>query len=74
MIVSRDGRIPTRQLSNPFPDGFRQPSRSPSTDLGSVIDDSWFIDYVSPVIQQWNFNVQQTLPGNMVVEARLHRQ
>jgi len=45
------------------------PFSGPSTNLGLGIGESNFIDYVNPVIQQWNFNLERELPGNMVVEA-----
>ncbi len=75
-ITSLDGRTPINFLRNPFPDGFNLPpgpvpgpTSGPSTNLGLGIGESFFIDYVNPVIQQWNFNLQRELPGSLVVEA-----
>ena len=39
------------------------------TDIGNSIGDSFFIDYVNPVVQQWNFNIQQQLGADFMVEA-----
>ena len=63
-------------LSNPFPNGFSKPLGSANgpisgklTDIGGSIGDSFFIDYVNPVVQQWNFNVQQQTKGNWIIQA-----
>ena len=63
-------------LSNPFPNGQSKPLGSSSgaisgtlTDIGGSIGDSFFIDYVNPVIQQWNVNIQQQLKGNWIVQV-----
>lgn len=63
-------------LSNPFPNGLIRPLGATAgpisgalTDIGGSIGDSFFIDYVNPVIQQWNFNVQQQMIGNWVIQA-----
>jgi hypothetical protein len=76
MIVSLDGRTPIAYLRNPFPDGFAKalgPAPSPVsgafTDLGLAVNQSWFPDYVNPIVQQWNFNLQRELPGGMMIEA-----
>lgn len=76
MIVSLDGRTPLNYLRHPFPDGFEiplgaapGPISGPNTALGLNMQSSWFIDYVNPVVQQWNFNLQRQLPGSIVVEA-----
>ncbi len=76
MITSLDGRTPLNYLRNPFPNGYLEPGGStpgptsgPNTLLGQSISDGWFIDYVNPVIQQWNFNLQRELPGGLVIEA-----
>ena len=69
MIVSIDGANPTAYLRNPFPDGFRQLNKGPDAELGFAIGDSWIPAYESPMIQQWNLNVQRSLPGNMVLEV-----
>ncbi|MCL5743290.1 MAG: TonB-dependent receptor [Acidobacteria bacterium] len=69
MIATVDGVTPYNYLRDPFPNGFLQSTHSPSTDLGFAIDQSWFIDYVNSVIQQWNFNLQRQLPAGLVIEA-----
>ncbi len=58
-------------LDDPFPDGFYYPpgrSLGPMTDIGFGIGGSFFNDYRNALIQQWNFNIQRQLPGNMVFE------
>ncbi len=75
MVVSLDGRVPVTFLDNPFPAGFNLPTGSTlgaSTRLGLDVgggDGSVFPDTHSPYIQQWNFNVQRELPGNILFEA-----
>lgn len=69
MIVSIDGVNPISNLSDPFPNGFRQLNKGADAELGFGISDSWIPAWESPMVQQWNFNVQRQLPGNMVVEA-----
>ena len=63
-------------LSNPFPAGFIKPLGSSNgpisgtlTDIGGGIGDSFFIDSRNPVVQQWNFNVQQQLKGDWIIMA-----
>ncbi len=63
-------------LSNPFPNGVIRPLGAVSgpisgalTDIGDGIGDSFFIDYVNPVVQQWNFNIQQQVKGNWVIQV-----
>ena len=63
-------------LSNPFPNGVVRPLGATNgpisgtlTDIGGSIGDSFFIDYVNPVIQQWNFTVQQQVKGNWIIQA-----
>lgn len=76
-ISSLDGgRRPATFLSNPFPNGFNlplgsaeRPNGGAETNLGLGVGESFFIDYVNPVIQQWNVNVQRELPGNFVIEV-----
>ncbi len=63
-------------LSNPFPNGLIRPQGSANgpisgslTDIGGSIGESFFIDYVNPVIQQWNVTVQHQLKGNWLIQA-----
>jgi hypothetical protein len=63
-------------LSNPFPTGFIRPLGKAAgpysgtlTDIGATIQDSNFIDYVNPVVQQWNFNIQQEVKGNWIIQV-----
>jgi len=63
-------------LANPFPNGFIRPLGSANgpisgtlTDVGGSIGDSFFIDSRNPVVQQWNFNIQQQLKGDWIVQA-----
>lgn len=77
VIGSLDGgRTPATRLYNPFPNGFNLPrgavdsaNGGASTNLGLSIGESFFNDYVNPVIQQWNFSLQRQLPGDFVIEA-----
>ena len=63
-------------LSNPFPNGIIKPLGAQNgplsgtlTDIGGSIGDSFFIDYVNPVVQQWNLNIQQQITGSWIVQA-----
>jgi hypothetical protein len=59
-------------LSNPFPTGFYLPpgtSNGTATDIGNAIGESFFDSYRNPYSIQWNFNIQQELPGKMMLEA-----
>jgi hypothetical protein len=63
-------------LSNPFPSGIVRPLGSANgpisgtlTDIGGSIGDSFFIDYVNPVVQQWNVNIQQQVKGNWIIQV-----
>lgn len=63
-------------LSNPFPNGVVKPRGAQNgsisgtlTDIGGSIGDSFFVDYVNPVVQQWNFNIQQQVKGNWIIQA-----
>src|SRR5262249_10250479 len=76
MVVTNDNTIILATLSNPFPSGFNLPLgpiESPvsgaSTNLGLNIGESFFNDWVNPVVQQWNGNLQRELPGGWLVEA-----
>ncbi len=75
-ITFDNGQTFVTTLSNPFPNGFLKPQgQTPGpysgalTDIGATIGDSYFIDYVNPVIQQWNFNVQQQVKGNWLIQV-----
>ncbi len=70
MLATNDsGRTPFYFLRNPFPDGFNLPPGptglygGAGTNIGGGVGDSVFVDSRSPVIQQWNFNVQRELKG-----------
>jgi hypothetical protein len=77
MNVSFDnGRTIAAFLKNPFPSGYNLPLGSaagpisgPSTDLGLSIGDSFFNDSQNPMVQQWNFNIQQEVKGGWIVDV-----
>lgn len=59
-------------LSNPFPTGFIQvlgAAGGPGTDIGNGIGESFFDSYRNPYSIQWNFNIQQQLPGQITAEV-----
>jgi hypothetical protein len=71
-VASNDGGLtPFRQLSNPFPNGITQPpQRDPSFQdrlLGLGVG-TMFPSNAYSYAQQWNFNVQQQLWGNILVD------
>jgi hypothetical protein len=76
MLVSTDNTAILATLSNPFPNGFNLPlgavegpTSGSRTQLGLDIGESFFANYVNPVVQQWNANLQRELPGGWIVEA-----
>jgi hypothetical protein len=72
-IYTRDSyRTVAIYLRDPFPDGFRFPvgrANGAATDLGLGIGGSYWERLISPYVQQWNFNIQHSLPGSITVEA-----
>ena len=65
------GRTPFTSLSNPFPQGFNQPSNGADgllTFIGQTINGEARFDRV-PYTAQWNFDLQYELPAQMLVEA-----
>jgi hypothetical protein len=58
-------------LDNPAPQGFNLPkgvAGGAGTDIGSGIGDSFFGSVRNPYSEQWNFNVQYSLPQNTTIE------
>lgn len=70
--TSFDGGVtPAAKLNNPFPSGFNRPlgaAGGPETQIGLGIGDSFFNDYVNPIIQEWNSTLQRELGKGFVVE------
>jgi hypothetical protein len=71
ILASLDGVTPIVSWSNPYPNGLKRPTGSSAglaTLLGQAVQ---FVDRgnVTPLSAQWNFNVQQELPWNMLLEA-----
>jgi hypothetical protein len=67
-----DGVTPAVYLRNPFPDGLVPvvgSSQGLATAAGSTISASLRGDNVVPYSENWSFNIQQQLPGNLLVEA-----
>ncbi|MBI4876319.1 MAG: carboxypeptidase regulatory-like domain-containing protein [Acidobacteria bacterium] len=70
-VGSQDGVTPTDYLRNPFPDGFTPQvgsSQGLLTAAGSSISASLKGDNVVPYSENWSFNIQQQLRGNLLVE------
>jgi hypothetical protein len=72
LINSFDGGVtPAAFLRNPFPNGFNLPEGAAggaATQLGLGIGDSFFNDFVNPIIQQWNGTLQRDFGAGFVVE------
>lgn len=63
-------RTPAATLSNPFPEGIRQPGgavNGVNTFLGQSVGYT-FQDLKNPYTTRWNFNIQRELGNNLVVE------
>ena len=59
-------------LRDPFPDGFNFPTGNTLgaiTQLGLSVSESVFEAYRNPIIQEWSFNVQRQIPGDILVEV-----
>ena len=62
------GLTPFRYFRNPFPDGLAQPTRAnlgAATNLGQSLD-LWSNRPATPLAWQWNADVQQRLPGDLL--------
>jgi hypothetical protein len=70
-VASINSITPNAFLSNPFPNGFIQPTGSSQGLLTNIGADatSWERGSRAPYVQQWNFNVQRSLWSNLVVEV-----
>jgi hypothetical protein len=69
-VPSVNGFLPTNFLRNPFPNGYSNPTGS---SLGLLTQAGQALagpdrNQGSPRIQQWNFGLQTTLPGGIVLE------
>ena len=62
-------RLPRQSVSERFQPADREHRLALLTNLGLGIGEGVIPDPASPYIQQWNFNVQRELPGNIVFEA-----
>jgi hypothetical protein len=70
-VTSIDGITPNYLLSNPFPAGFQAPpgaSQGLLTQAGANIQ-APVQETLTPYSMQWNFNIQQNLPGEILIEA-----
>ncbi len=71
--ISFDGGVtPVAVFRNPFPSGYNLPEGAaggPGTQLGLGIGDSFFNDYVNPIVQQWNGNLQRDFGKGFLVEV-----
>ena len=72
MVASNDGGLtPSSFLANPFPTGFcSAPGNTQGllTNLGQAIFATDRRNH-TPLSQQWNFDIQRSLPGGILVEA-----
>ena len=71
--ASFDGGVTAAaSLSNPCPTGFNRPlgvAGGAGTQLGLGIGDSFFNDYVNPLVQEWNGTLQRDFGKGFLVEA-----
>jgi hypothetical protein len=63
--------VPTITMSNPFPNGLVQPSGNSRGMLTGAGGDIYFVDpdKGAPRVQQYSFDLQRELPGNMSVSV-----
>ena len=65
-----DGVTPVNLLSNPFPDGFIYPPGS-SQGLATLVGQGvtgMDRNRRTPYAEQWNFDIQRSLPGNLLLD------
>ncbi len=70
LVSTIDGVTPANYISNPYPNGYVQPSGNSLgllTNIGAAIN-SIDRDQKPIYLQQWNFDVQQALSGNIVID------
>jgi len=70
-VSSIDGITPVNYLSNPYPDGF-EPAPGSSMGTLTLLGQSVVgmdADRETPYSQQWNFNIQRTLPANFILDV-----
>ena len=71
IVGTIDGVTPVATLNNPFPSGFVQPTGNSlglATGIGQDVS-SVLRDAKTAYTEQWNFNIQHIIPGNVLVEA-----
>jgi hypothetical protein len=71
-VGSPDGLTPAVYLSNPFPTGLNKPagnSQGLLAGLGSTFATPMYGDNRVPYTQNWDFNIQRELPGNVLVDV-----
>jgi hypothetical protein len=71
-VGSPDGLTPSVYLSNPFPNGLNKPAGSSQgllTGIGSTFETPLYGDNRVPYTQNWDFDIQRELPGNILVDA-----
>lgn len=71
IVTSLDGVTPIVRWSDPYPDGFNVPTGSRLGLATLAGQDVQFFDRgnYTPYSGQWNFNIQQELPGNTLLEV-----
>ena len=71
-VGSPDGLTPAVYLSNPFPNGLNKPSGNSQgllTGIGSTFETPVYRDNLVPYTQNWDFDIQRELPGNILIDA-----
>lgn len=71
-VGSPDGLTPSVYLSNPFPTGLNLPvgnSQGLLTGIGTSFENPLTGDNKVPYTENWDFDVQQQLPGGILVDA-----
>ncbi len=70
LVAQADGVTPKNPLSNPFPNGIAGPpgANQAFVNVQGSGNSAPLSDYKAPYVQQWNFNIQHQLPGNMLID------
>jgi hypothetical protein len=69
--ASPNGLTQTGFLSNPFPNGFNKPvgnTQGLLTGIGSSFENPLTGDNIVPYTENWDFDIQRQLPGNLLID------
>ncbi len=71
IVAQANGVTPKNTFSDPFPTGISGPPGADQAfiNVQGAGNGAALSNYKAPYVQQWNFNIQQLLPGNMILQV-----